>query len=274
MARRLSLVVLLSLAASCAGRQRPCEAPPPDLRIHAQLPGEPPAKAPAAAPADEAAACAAGHEEHAHHHGENGAAGYRHEGHDPHHSFADAERWAKHFDDPARDAWQKPAVVIEALELEPEHVVADIGAATGYFSVRIAPKIPQGRVWAVDIEPDMVRYLNERARGEKLPNLFSVLGLPADPLLPEPVDRVLVANTYHHVSDRVGYFEALRSYLAPEARVIIVDYEKGDLPVGPPDSMKIAPSEVKGELGEAGYVVKREIHEELPYQYVLVFAAR
>ena len=82
------------------------------------------------------------------------------------HSFGDAERWAHVFDDPQRDAWQKPHEVIQALSLPPQGVVADIGAGTGYFAARLANMLPKGRVYAADVEPDMVRYLAERAKRE------------------------------------------------------------------------------------------------------------
>lgn len=192
---------------------------------------------------------------------------HRHAGH----RFDDPERWARSFDDPARAAWQKPERVLEALALRKDDVVADIGSATGYFAVRIAPRVPRGRVWGVDIEPAMVRYLNERARREGLGNLFSILGTPGDPLLPEPVDRVLVVDTYHHIGDRTAYFENLAATLAPDARLVVVDFEMGEMPVGPPDSMKVPPEQVQHELETAGYTLEHAIRGELPYQYVLVF---
>src|SRR5208337_5014787 len=71
-----------------------------------------------------------------------------------HRRFDDAEKWAKQFDNPERDAWQKPEEVVEALGLTPAMSVADIGAGTGYFSVRIAKRVAQGKVFAADIEPD------------------------------------------------------------------------------------------------------------------------
>lgn len=227
-------------------------------------------------------ACAHGPAEHAHqgaaspgehpHHGAApaGEHAYRHEGHAPH-RFEDAERWAARFEDASRDAWQKPGVVLDALALAPDHVVADIGSATGYFPVRIAPRVPRGRVWGVDVEPDMVRYLNARARREGHANLFSVLGRPDDALLPEPVDRVLLVDTYHHIADRTAYFAGLAAHLAPGGRLVIVDFERGDLPVGPPDAMKIPPDQVRRELEAAGWELESSLHGTLPYQYVLVF---
>jgi cyclopropane fatty-acyl-phospholipid synthase-like methyltransferase len=85
-----------------------------------------------------------------------------------HHRFEDAEKWAKEFDNPERDAWQKPEEILDALHLQRTSLVADIGAGTGYFSVWIAKRIPEGKIFAADIEPDMVRYLGERARLEHL----------------------------------------------------------------------------------------------------------
>src|SRR5687768_1885572 len=84
------------------------------------------------------------------------------------HSFGDAQRWARVFDDPERDAWQKPHEVIQALALKPDAVVADIGAGTGYFAVRLAHMLPQGRVYAVDTEAAMVKHVTERAKGAGL----------------------------------------------------------------------------------------------------------
>ena len=104
------------------------------------------------------------------------------------HRFDDAERWAQVFDDPARDAWQQPDAVIRALKLAPDAVVADIGAGTGYFAVRLARAVPKGRVIGVDVSHDMVRYLGERAKREGLANLSAQLGGADGPRLAAPVD--------------------------------------------------------------------------------------
>jgi len=149
-------------------------------------------------------------------------------------------------------------------------VVADIGSATGYFPIRFARALPKGRVYGIDIEKSMVDYLNERARSENLPNLSSILGKADDPKLPEPVDMVFICNTYHHIEDRQVYFETLKKNLRAGARLVIVDFIKGELPVGPPDQMKLAPDEVNSELSAAGYRLVQKL-EMLPYQYVLIF---
>lgn len=187
-----------------------------------------------------------------------------------HRHFSDAEQWSRVFDDPARAEWQKPDQVVAALALAPDARVADIGSGTGYFAVRLARAVPQGKVYGADLEPDMVRYLNERAQKEKLANLSAHVAAPDDPKLPEPVDLVLLVNTYHHIAARHDYFARLREQLRSGGRVAIVDY-RPESPSGPPPGGRIAPEVVEKEMAQAGYrrVAK---HDFLPYQYFLVFA--
>ncbi len=187
------------------------------------------------------------------------------------HSFGDAEKWAHVFDDPARDAWQKPHEVIQALGLKPDAVVADLGAGTGYFSARLANILPQGRVYAVDVEPGMVKYLGERAQRDGLKNMTAVAAAPDDPRLPARVDLVLLVDVYHHIDARERYFRRLRESLKPGARIAIIDFRL-DSRDGPPKQARIAPERVKGELKSAGYALAAE-HGFLPNQYFLVFTS-
>jgi predicted methyltransferase len=186
------------------------------------------------------------------------------------HRFDDPQRWAKTFDDPARDKWQKPDEVIKALALEPGQLVADIGAGTGYFTVRLARAVPTGLVFAVDVEPKMARYIAERARKEKLANVRTVVGGEEAANLPQPVDRVLVVNTYHHIDARPTYFRALRDSLKPGARVAIIDHRL-DAPRGAPKHMRLPPEKIAAEMEEAGYRLV-EAFEFLPYQSYQVFS--
>ncbi len=189
--------------------------------------------------------------------------------HDMHHSFGDAEKWAKEFDDPQRDAWQKPDQVLDALQLAPTALVADLGAGTGYFSVRLARRVPQGKVFAIDIEPAMVKYLGERAAREHLSMVVPVQASPDAANLPEPVDLVLVVDTYHHIDNRTAYFAKLRQSLRPNGRLAIVDF-KADAPEGPPPAQRVSPETVTAELAAAGYTLVAS-HPFLPRQYFLVF---
>ena len=185
------------------------------------------------------------------------------------HRFEDADAWAKRFEDPSRDAWQQPDKVVEALALPPDAKVADVGSGTGYFAVRLARAVPQGRVYGVDVEPDMGRYLGERAKREGLSNLTPVLADAADPRIPEPVDLVLVVDTYHHIGDREDYFRRLKGSLTPGGRLAIIDFQKGQ-PLGPPEAHKLAPEQVRAELEAAGWRLT-QTHGFLTAQYFLVF---
>ena len=185
------------------------------------------------------------------------------------HSFGGAEHWAQIFDDPNRDAWQKPHEVIQALALKPDAVIADIGSGTGYFSARFANMVPKGRVYGVDTEPDMVKYLSERAKREGLNNITAVAGAPDNPRLPEKADLIILVDVYHHVEDRERYFRQLQKSLKPGGRLAVIDYRM-DSPEGPPKRARIAPERVKAELKQAGYALAQE-HTFLPNQYFLVF---
>jgi len=185
------------------------------------------------------------------------------------HSFSGAEEWAKVFDDPKRDAWQKPHQVIQALALKPDAVVADIGAGTGYFATRLAHMVPKGRVYAVDTEPDMVKHLGERAKRDGLKNLSAVAGAPNDPRLPQKADVVLLVDVYHHIGEREQYFSKVAGNLKPGGRVAIIDFRM-DSPEGPPKAARIEPDRVKAEMKRAGFEIVQE-HSFLPRQYFLIF---
>ena len=193
----------------------------------------------------------------------------QHGGQRMHHGFGDAEKWSQVFDDPARDAWQKPGEVIAALKLAPDAAVADIGSGTGYFAVRLARAVPRGRVYGADIEPDMVKFLNDRAKKEGLGNLSSHRAAESGPAIPAPVDVALLVDTYHHIDRRVAYFEGLKKQLKPNGRVAIIDFTL-ESQSGPPREHRLAPQIVKSEMRRAGYRLAEE-HAFLPNQYFLVF---
>ncbi len=175
-----------------------------------------------------------------------------------HHSFENAGQ-----------AWQKPDEVLDALQLAPTAIIADLGAGTGYFSVRIAKRVPQAKVYAVDIEPDMLRYLGERKHEEHLIGLQPVQASADAAHLPELVDLVLVVDTYHHIDNRTAYFAKLRESLRPDGRLAIIDF-KVDAPEGPPPEFRMPPEKVIAELEAAGYKLVAT-HPFLPRQYFLVF---
>jgi ubiquinone/menaquinone biosynthesis C-methylase UbiE len=185
------------------------------------------------------------------------------------HRFDNPEQLAKSFDDPARDAWQMPDKVIAALDLKPGQVVADIGAGTGYFTVRLARSAAAPKVYGDDIEPSMVGYIRERAAKEGLKNVVAVQASADSANLPERVDMVLIVDTYHHIGNRPAYFRGLAKSLKPGGRVAIIDFRPG-VPDGPPQEFHFPPEKVKAEMAEAGYKVDKQL-DFLPRQQFLIF---
>jgi ubiquinone/menaquinone biosynthesis C-methylase UbiE len=187
----------------------------------------------------------------------------------------DSKAYIAMLENPQRDAEQKPDEVIAALALKKGEILADIGAGSGYFSFRFARKVGNGGlVYAVDINPDMIVYMNRHIRDLKLKNVVTVLSVPDDPLLVDSsVDRFFICNTWHHVQNRTQYLALMKKMLKPKGQIIVIDYKKKALPVGPPPEMKIAREEVILEMESGGLKLAAE-HEFLPYQYFLVFTPR
>lgn len=186
--------------------------------------------------------------------------------------FNDVEKWVKRFEDPKRLEWQKPDEVVRKLRLKPGDVVADIGAGTGYFTRRFARAVgPEGRALGLDIETSLVNYMKEDARKFNLKNYEARVVKPDDPELPpQSVNVVFLCNTYHHIDNRVDYFKNVSKALKPGGRVVIVDFYKKKLPVGPRPHHKLSQKAVRKELQKAGYRLIRS-HDFLPYQYFLEF---
>lgn len=197
--------------------------------------------------------------QHAHHSGQHGF----------HKEFKGIDHWVKVFDDPKRDAWQRPEKVVSALSVEPNQVVADIGAGTGYFAFRIAQAHPTAKVYAADVEKEMVDYLAKTVKERAIPNVIPFQINPSTPDLPERIDLALVVDTYHHIDNRSNYFKQLGSRLTPNGRVAIIDFTM-ESPEGPPKKHRITKEEVVKELAAAGLRLDKEVNE-LPHQYFLIF---
>jgi ubiquinone/menaquinone biosynthesis C-methylase UbiE len=176
-------------------------------------------------------------------------------------------------DDPARDAYQKPHEVVMALALKEGERIADIGAGSGYFSLRFTHHVGAGgQVLAVDINPDMIVHLNQRIRDDRVENIRTILSLPDDPLLAgASVDRVFICETWHHIENHPPYLARLKKVLKPGGQVIIIDFQKTPTPVGPPAEMRVAREDVVKEFEQNGFRLVKE-HTFLPYQYFLIFA--
>ncbi len=190
------------------------------------------------------------------------------------HGFSDTERWAKVFDDPARDDWQRPDEVVRLLEVGPGLTVADVGAGTGYFERRLSAKVGSaGKVLALDVEPTMIAYLEDRGRREMWRGVEARLVAPDDPALGEAdIDRILIVDTWHHLADRAAYAQKLARALRAGGRLAVVDFTV-DAPMGPPADARLPAETVVAELAAAG-LDATIADESLPHQYVVVAVRR
>jgi arsenite methyltransferase len=195
--------------------------------------------------------------------------------HQMHRLHRDPKAYIGALEDPKRDSYQKPHEVVHALALKPGEVIADIGAGSGYFTFHLARHVgPNGMVYAVDVSPDMIRHINRRIRDAKANNVVSVLAEPDDPLLPEQsVNRFFICDVWHHVENQTKYLSLMRKMLKAEGEVIMIDFHKADIPVGPPLRMRIAREDLLNQMESNGFRLKQE-HTFLPYQYFLVFAPK
>jgi ubiquinone/menaquinone biosynthesis C-methylase UbiE len=188
------------------------------------------------------------------------------------HHRGGAEHWA-HLDDPARDEWQRPALVMAAAGITGGQVVVDIGAGTGYFGLHLSRAVGvTGKVLALDVNPNLVEHMRRRFHEAGLNNV-EVRGLSHDDpgLEPGSVDRVLIVDLWHHLYDRVAYGRKLRAALRPGGRLVVID-RGSDSSHAPPVGMDISVERVMGELDEAGFST-RVLPQILPRQFMVEGAA-
>ncbi len=191
------------------------------------------------------------------------------------HSYEDVDHWKAVFDAPGRDHWQRPALAVAALRLEPGMWVADLGAGTGYFMSYLSAAVGKtGTVLAVEPEPKLLAYLRERAEKIGADNVVPVLASLDTPRIPPgTVHLILIVNTFHHIDDRLNYFQRLQGALKPGGRIAIIDWHKRPTPEGPPVAHRIAREHVVEEMTAAGYRLIEE-SDILPYQYFLIFLVK
>lgn len=172
------------------------------------------------------------------------------------------------FESPERDAYQKPEKVLEYLGELKDKKIMDIGAGSGYFSVKLAEKGAQ--VIAADVSDEFQNALKKRIEANNLENI-ELRKIPYDSpnLADQEVDMVLIVNTYHHIENRIDYFSKVKKGIKPDGELVIIDYFKKELPVGPPVNHKIDLDTVKSELEKAGYTQIDVNVDLLPYQFII-----
>jgi SAM-dependent methyltransferase len=192
---------------------------------------------------------------------------------DPNHlrPFEDVEKYIAFLERPDRAAWQKPDEVVAALGLTGVETVFDLGAGSGYLTFRLAKALPQGRVVAADIEPEMIRHIHHRVTSEGIRNVEASLIKPDDPSIPADADIVFVCDVLHHVPDRAVWLGKVASEMHAGAKLVLVEFKEGNLPEGPPESVKITRTQMVELATAAGFVLDSERADLLPYQTFLVF---
>jgi SAM-dependent methyltransferase len=171
-----------------------------------------------------------------------------------------------------REIEEAPEAALDRLGIKPGMVVADVGAGVGYFVSRLARRVgPNGRVYANDIQPEMLRRLKQRMEAQKITNVETVLGQENDPRLPAgKLDLVLLVDVYHEFSQPQQMLAKIRESLKPDGRLVLLEYKKEDpqVPIRPEHKMSVA--EVKSELEPEGFRLQ-EVKSDLPRQHVLIF---
>jgi ubiquinone/menaquinone biosynthesis C-methylase UbiE len=172
---------------------------------------------------------------------------------------------------PEREKEENPEGALDALALKPGMVVADVGAGTGYMSLRMAKRVgPTGKVYANDLQPEMLRRLRQNAAKAGITNIETVQGEEADPKLPAGrMDLVLLVDVYHEFSKPREMIDKIRESLKPTGRLVLLEYRKEDPKVPIREEHKMTVAEVKAELEPQGLVLSQVI-ETLPRQHILI----
>jgi len=171
-----------------------------------------------------------------------------------------------------REEEERPDLLVKALGLEPGQTVADIGCGNGFYTLRLARGVgSEGRVLAVDIQPEMLELLEERAAEAGVENIEPVLGTPADPKLPEgELDLVLMVDVYHEFAYPERMLGAIRKSLKPEGRVVLAEFREEDPSVPIKPLHKMSKEQVLKEFAPNGFKLVEEF-DELPWQHLMFF---
>lgn len=181
---------------------------------------------------------------------------------------ASTEELANRFESPERDAYQQPHKVMEYLGDIKGKTIMDIGAGTGYFSVKLAKH--GANVIAADVNDEFQTYLIKRIEENNIKNIeFRKIPFDSPNLKDAETDMVLIVNTYHHIENRSAYFAKVKQGIKKEGELVIIDFFKSDVPVGPPTDHKVSIDEVIAELKQAGYTLFEVEVNLLPYQFII-----
>jgi ubiquinone/menaquinone biosynthesis C-methylase UbiE len=176
-------------------------------------------------------------------------------------------------DRPEREREESTSEAIKALRLQPGMVVADVGAGSGYYTVRLARAVgPTGRVYATDVQRGMLDLIERRVKEERLTNVVTVLGSDTDPSLPaQALDVALMVDVYHELQAPQTFMRRLREMLKPSGRLVLLEFRLEDPNVPIRVEHKMSVDGARRELSADGFTF-RESDERLPWQHLIIFA--
>ncbi len=184
----------------------------------------------------------------------------------------EGHRW---LDRPEREDEEAPTKAIAALDIKPGMAVADIGAGSGYYTMRLSRSVgPTGKVFATDVQRGMLDLIDRRMADEHVTNVTTVLGTAENPSLPAgAIDLALMVDVYHELQSPQTFMRRLRDTLKPDGRLVLLEFRKEDPKVPIRAEHKMSVDEARRELTADGFVFDRVI-DVLPWQHILIFRPR
>jgi len=182
--------------------------------------------------------------------------------------FGGCETWLER---PEREQEENPEGALDALNLKAGMIVADVGAGSGYMSLKLAKRVgPTGKVYAEDVQPQMLQQVRSNAAKAKAENVVTVQGSYTDPMLPKgQIDLVLLVDVYHEFSEPQKMLRGIRASLKPDGRLVLLEYRKEDPKIPIREEHKMTVAEVRTELEAEGFHLAQVI-ETLPRQHILI----
>ena len=173
-------------------------------------------------------------------------------------------------DRPEREAEEAPSIAVRALQLRRGMVVADVGAGSGYYTVRLARAVGrEGRVGATDLQPGMLDLIKRKVERERLENVTLVQGASDDPRLPDATfDRILLVDVYHELAEPQAFVRRLKAALKPEGRLVLIEFRLEDPTVPIVEVHKMSVAQVRQELAADGFRIAR-VSDVLPWQHII-----
>ncbi len=173
---------------------------------------------------------------------------------------------------PERESEENPDLAVSLLGLKPGMIVADIGAGVGYYSVRFAAKVgPAGKVFATDLQPEMLRLMRKRLERDHITNIEPVLGSETESKLPDQsLDMVVLVDVYHEFSEPRKMLASIRQALKPNGRLVLLEFRKEDPKVPIREEHKMSVAVVKQELAADGFTLDKLV-TDLPWQHIFFF---